>query len=120
MNALMNLIDQLLIVLFYLIALADCGEPEIPAFGEVAITTGSSSQEARYHCRYGYELQGSEIRTCKGRTWSNEQPICKPFLAFPLALFHNFLNFNCRCGDGYLINNRVNFKCFFFRFNKLF
>lgn len=59
-----------------LTALADCGEPEIPAFGEVTITTSSLYQEARYNCRAGYELQGTNLRTCYGRDWNGEQPIC--------------------------------------------
>lgn len=59
------------------IAVSDCGEPEIPAFGEVTITTSSSYQEARYNCRSGYELQGKDVRTCYGRDWEGEQPICK-------------------------------------------
>lgn len=63
-------------------ALADCGEPEIPAFGNVAINTGSTNQEAKYHCNNGYELQGSDVRRCYGRNWDGEQPICKLYFLF--------------------------------------
>ena len=58
-------------------ALAFCGEPEIPAFGEVTITTVSDYQLATYNCRNGYELQGnSNTSICRGRSWEGEQPLC--------------------------------------------
>lgn len=56
--------------------LSDCGEPEIPANGEVTITTQSTYQEANYTCRYGYELRGQQTRTCYGRSWNGNQPTC--------------------------------------------
>jgi len=58
-------------------ALMDCGEPEVPANGEVTLTTTASSIEARYNCQFGYEMFGNEIRNCYGRNWEGDQPICK-------------------------------------------
>ncbi|XP_057370604.1 uncharacterized protein LOC130691648 isoform X2 [Daphnia carinata] len=69
-------VDICEVVIYANPTLADCGEPEIPAFGEVTITTASLYQEARYNCRVGYELQGTNLRTCYGRDWAGEQPIC--------------------------------------------
>lgn len=57
-------------------ALNDCGEPEIPANGEVSIKSQTNYQEAEYNCRYGYELKGERVRTCYGRVWSGDQPTC--------------------------------------------
>ena len=54
----------------------DCGEPEVPANGEVELTTTPMSIEARYNCLFGYEMVGNQLRNCYGRFWDGEQPIC--------------------------------------------
>ncbi|KAK4018928.1 hypothetical protein OUZ56_000963 [Daphnia magna] len=76
-------VDICEVVIYANPTLADCGEPEIPAFGEVTITTSSLYQEARYNCRAGYELQGTNLRTCYGRDWNGEQPICVEIYVAP-------------------------------------
>ena len=58
-------------------ALSDCGEPEIPANGQVYLNNQNNYLEANFTCRDGYELKGEGVRMCTGRTWSGNQPTCK-------------------------------------------
>ena len=60
--------------------LSDCGEPEIPADGQVTITNSTRYQEARYECSPGYELSGMSIRRCSGRKWNGFQPLCNAYI----------------------------------------
>ena len=64
---------------FFCCVVADCGPPELPENGKVATPDGTSyGAKARYSCKMGFELQGSEFRTCqRDGEWSPDAPICK-------------------------------------------
>ena len=56
-----------------------CGPPDVPRYGAVTTPNGVSfGARAQYSCNTGFELQGSEFRTCQENgEWSPEAPICK-------------------------------------------
>ncbi len=56
----------------------DCGPPTNPSNGAVDKSTGTTfMMTATYTCNTGYNIVGSESRTCRAsRVWSGEAPVC--------------------------------------------
>ncbi|XP_077865312.1 uncharacterized protein LOC100372820 [Saccoglossus kowalevskii] len=56
----------------------DCGVPSVPTNGSVEFTNTSEGFTAVYDCNIGYELFGSEQRTCQSNgTWSGDITHCQ-------------------------------------------
>ena len=60
------------------ISLSDCGSLADPGNGSVNFTSTIYDSQARYSCKTGYSLAGSETRVClANETWSDTAPICQ-------------------------------------------
>ena len=54
-----------------------CPELSAPANGIVSVTGQRSGDTATYTCNSGYDLVGSEVRTCQpSGMWSGFEPSC--------------------------------------------
>jgi CUB/sushi domain-containing protein len=57
----------------------DCGQLDVPRYGEIRYINSGFGAIARYTCLPGYELVGDYSRTCKSDGyWSGESPHCIP------------------------------------------
>ena len=56
-----------------------CPELEVPSYGDINYSKGQAiNSVATYRCDDGYNLIGSEKRTCQANgTWSGEDPFCE-------------------------------------------
>ncbi|XP_026693188.2 sushi, von Willebrand factor type A, EGF and pentraxin domain-containing protein 1-like isoform X4 [Ciona intestinalis] len=94
-------------------AIITCAEMDIPAHGSVECTSNNNYQSiCTFACNNGYELIGSEVRTCQAtRSWSGIAVTCAmvtcPALTSPSHgsiecdnqhHFNSSCNFNCRVG----------------------
>ena len=70
------------ITLFYFsLTAVVCPSLPDPLNGGVILTTVSVGSVATYTCNSGFELVGSETRTCQGDgMWSGETPVCTGML----------------------------------------
>ena len=58
--------------------LTDCGNLTDPIDGSVNFTSTTYDSQARYNCKTGYSLFGSETSVCQANeTWSDTAPICR-------------------------------------------
>ena len=56
----------------------DCGNPEIPANGDVRFTNTTEGSVTDYSCDEGYDLNGVTQRVCqRNSTWSESVPTCE-------------------------------------------
>ena len=59
-------------------AVVTCGDPGTPSNGQRQLSGQNFGTEVTYTCDEGYELEGSQRRTCEARgEWSGELPQCK-------------------------------------------
>ena len=85
----------------------DCGSLDTPSNGIVDTSSGTTfMMTATYTCNTGYNIVGSESRTCgvsgtSGATtltdgvWSPAEPVCESMLSHPMSVAsHDFLLLN--------------------------
>ena len=69
-------------VIFFILAVVECGNLTAPANGSVTHTVGTTfNQTATYSCNTGYNLVGDSTRTCQATgEWSGSAPTCQGVL----------------------------------------
>ena len=69
-------------VIFFILAVVDCGNLTTPANGSVTHTVRTTfNQTATYSCNTGYNLVGDSTRTCQADgEWSGSAPTCQGVL----------------------------------------
>ncbi len=72
----------------------DCGDLTDPTDGAVNTSSGTTfNMNATYSCNTGYNLNGTNTRTCQAdRMWSGNEPSCDSTLS---SLVHYVQCFNC-------------------------
>ena len=66
----------------------DCGTLDDPENGNVDLSDGTTEgSDATYTCFPGYELKGTDIRTCSRSGWSDQKPTCERKLTYYFKAF---------------------------------
>ena len=70
------------LVIFFILAVVDCGNLNDPDNGQVIHATVTTfGQTATYSCNSGYNLVGDSTRTCQAEgEWSGSVPTCQSML----------------------------------------
>ena len=56
-----------------------CGTLDGPDNGAISCTGSVYEDTCSFTCDYGYELTGSDTRTCQSdRSWSGDETVCTP------------------------------------------
>ena len=90
----LNYIALYFMISFLYTVAVDCGDLTDPTDGAVNTSSGTTfNMNATYSCNTGYNLNGTNTRTCQAdRMWSGNEPACDSTLS---SLVHCVQCFNC-------------------------
>ena len=73
----------------HFISSVSCGILDGPDNGAINCTGSVYEDTCSFTCDYGYELTGSDTRTCQSNgSWSGDETVCEPGIAFSWMNIH--------------------------------